>query len=110
MADAPSGIAVATMSKDVPAPVQRNIHTLVGHVETMRADLTSLKTTVASLPDPTGPLSKTQVDAVRQQLLGSNNLIQQVQGFSALPNIPVKDPKVKGALWNNAGVLSVSAG
>lgn len=31
-------------------------------------------------------------------------------GTIILPNLPTSDPAVAGQLWNNAGVLTVSAG
>lgn len=31
-------------------------------------------------------------------------------GTVILPNLPIADPLVVGQLWNNAGVLTVSAG
>lgn len=47
---------------------------------------------------------------------GTNTVRMDVNGFTALsnncnmPNLPTSDPTVAGRLWNNSGVLTVSAG
>lgn len=59
--------------------------------------------------DSTGPVTADYMDNLTNALVETMR-IRALDGFLKLSNTPTADPHVVGAVWSNAGVLTLSAG
>ena len=57
-----------------------------------------------------GAVAGAVTGAVAATTLSASGAVSLTNAVISIPNLPTADPLVAGQLWNNSGVLTVSAG